>query len=163
MSTDAQDSAAAAMQSANEANRRAAIAQQDTADANASSRDANARAAVAQQNSADASVREANLRTAIAQQATIDANARTEALRNAPPIAPVPMTTSVKIVQRDGPDLHDADPSIDQARDHPAHQGAAREECDDDGDHHPLLKLASARRRRPGSLLRRSLIRDGRR
>jgi len=75
---DAQDSAAAAMQSANDANARASIAQQATADANMSANDANRRAL-------------------LAQQATADANARADAIRNAPPVAAAPSTTTTTV------------------------------------------------------------------
>jgi len=75
---DAQDSAAAAMQSANDANARASLAQQATVDANMSANDANRRAL-------------------LAQQATADANARADAIRNAPPVAAAPSTTTTTV------------------------------------------------------------------
>lgn len=105
---DAQDAAAAATQSASDANVRASLAQQATANANASAADADHRAALAQQaaQNANASVDGANLRTAIAQQAAVDANARTDALRN----APTTTTTTVAVVQ-DAQVRHSAAPA----------------------------------------------------
>jgi hypothetical protein len=66
------------MQSANDANARASLAQQATVDANMSANDANRRAV-------------------LAQQATADANARADAIRNAPPVAAAPTTTTTTV------------------------------------------------------------------